>query len=258
MAKHLKLEDLTKGNIWTITEAELNRMLFEGKKQDGYEDNEAHYMNIIKPVFDIRYLDRSDEGLVAQLEAERYEVFSATSEGNNNAIAIRKHQIRKISDLTLENVAHLLPEDVLGLIEKNMGTGWQGLPLALQDVIESAFYVDCSVLPAYAMHRKGGIIERRKADGYEVLEIARGNWVEGVFIKAKPKVEKVRFSSAFITRKDEMPEEQEGTEENGDTSEAETPDTPDETEEAVEEETPNIEDIDVIDEADMDDEAEEE
>ena len=154
-------------------------------------------MNIIRTVFDIQYLNREDEKKIAQLEAMHYEIFSSRSEGENNAIAIRKHPIKKITALTLENITHLEPHEVLNLIEKNMGTGWKGLPLAIQDIIESNFFVDCSVLPATTMHRAGGIIDRRKEDGYEVLEIVRGTWIEAVFIKEKPKVERVKYNSGL-------------------------------------------------------------
>ena len=262
MAKHLKIEDLTKGNVWAMTESDINQMLQEGKKQEGFSDMEAHYMNIIRPVFDIVYLDRSDESKVKQLEAEKYDIFSVPSEGENNAIAIRKHRIKKVTDLTLENVAHLLPEEILTLIRENLGTGWQGLPLALQDIIESAFYVDCAVMPASAMHRTGGIIDRRKADGYEVLEIERGSWIEGIFLKQKPKIEKVRFSSAID---DEVKRRTKSEDDSDDEDDADDDDLEDldddnvgndedEEDDVIEEETPRIEDIDAIDEVDIEDE----
>lgn len=259
MAKHLKIEDLTKGNVWTMTESDINQMLQEGKKQEGFADLEAHYMNIIRPVFDIVYLDRSDEEKVAKLEAEKYDIFSVHSEGENNAIAIRKHQIRKVTDLTLENISHLLPGEVLALIQANLGTGWQGLPLALQDIIESAFYVDCAVMPASAMHRTGGIIDRRKADGYEVLEIERGGWVEGIFMKQKPKVEKVRFSSAIeddVKRRNKGEEEEDDTEDELEELEEDTSsdEEEEEDEEIIDEEPQKIEDIDVIDDVELEDE----
>ena len=260
MAKHLKIEDLTKGNVWAMTESDINQMLQEGKKQEGFSDMEAHYMNIIRPVFDIVYLDRSDEARVAQLEAEKYDIFSAPNEGENNAIAIRKHRIKKVTDLTLENVTHLLPEEVLALIRENLGTGWQGLPLALQDIIESAFYVDCAVMPASAMHRTGGIIDRRIADGYEVLDIERGNWIEGIFLKPKPKIEKVRFSSAIeddVKRRiknDEDEEDEDEEDDQLDELDDDSSNDEDEDELMEEDESPKIEDIDVIDEVEIEDE----
>ena len=254
MAKHLKIDELTKGNIWTITETELNQMLIEGKKHEGWAENETHYMNIIRPVFDIVYLDRKDDAQVRRLENEHYDIFSTPNEGDFNAIAIRKHKINKITDLTLENIAHLLPEEVLALIERNLGTGWKGLSLAIQDIIESAFFVDCAELPEYAMHRAGGLIDRRKEDGYSVLEIPRGNWIEGIFLKPKPKVEKIRFSSQtdFGDDKDTEEEDEEldnddELEEDDDVDADESLDDEEDEEIEEDEDNPNLEDIDSLD-----------
>lgn len=258
MSKYLKLEDLTKSNVWTVTESELYHMLLEGKKKEGYADNETHYMNIIHSVFDIQYFDRDDEKKKQQLENERYDLFYAPNDGENNAIAIKKRRIKKITDLTLENVSHLTPEDILTLIENNMGTGWKGLPLAIQDIIESAFYVDVSLLPEAAMHRKGGIIDRKKADGYEVLELERGNWIEAIFVKQKPKLEKLKFSYLGNTYKDEDTDDNEDDDDDDDSLDNEMDDvTPneDEVEEDVaEDQEPHIEDIDVIDETEDEEE----
>ncbi|MCH5174758.1 MAG: hypothetical protein J1F40_02605 [Prevotellaceae bacterium] len=198
MIKHktkLTLDDLTKNNIWTVTSSELSQMIINAKKKrEDFVENEKHYMNIIKAVFDIQYLKKEDDDIVKNLERTGYEIFSTTEENGNNAIAIRKHPIKKVTDLTLENIQHLEAWEVLDLIAHNMGTGWKGLPLAIQDIIESAFFVDCTVMPIKTMKKKGGIIDKRKEDGYEVLEIERGTWLEGIFMKMKPKVEKVHIN----------------------------------------------------------------
>ena len=191
----LTLDDLTKNNIWTVTSGELSQMIINAKKKrEDFMENETHYMNIIKTVFDIQYLKKEDTNIVETLERTGYEIFSTTEENGNNAIAIRKHPIKKVTDLTLENIQHLEAWEVLELIAHNMGTGWKGLPLAIQDIIESAFFVDCTVMPINTMRKKGGIIDRRKEDGYEVLEIERGTWIEGIFMKMKPKIEKVHIN----------------------------------------------------------------
>jgi hypothetical protein len=163
------------------------------KKKDDFSANEKHYLNIIKTVFDIQYLKRDDNDKVNQLENMGYEVYSTPDADGNNAIAIRKHPIKKVTDITLENIQHLETWEVLDLIAHNMGTGWKGLPLAIQDIIESAFFVDCTVMPELTMRKPGGIIDRRRDDGYEVLELDRGGWIEGIFMKPKPKVEKVHI-----------------------------------------------------------------
>ncbi|NLV53608.1 MAG: hypothetical protein GXY64_10150 [Bacteroidales bacterium] len=188
----LELDDLDKSNIWSITASELSQMIINAKKKkDEFSENEKHYMNIIKTVFDIQYLKRDNVQKTSQLESMGYEVYSTPDENGNNAIALRKHPIKKVTDLTLENIQHLEAWEVLELIKNNMGTGWKGLSLAIQDIIESAFFVDCTVMPEKTMHKKDGIVDRRKADNYEVLELEKGGWIEGVFMKPKPKVEKV-------------------------------------------------------------------
>ena len=262
MAKRMTLDDLTKSNIWTISEAELNTMLTDGKKKDGFTDNEAHYMNIIRSVFDIKYFDREDEDTKKKLEDEQYDLFYAPSEGENNAIAIKKKKIVKITDLTLENVSHLVPEDILSLIQNNMGTGWNGLPLAIQDIIQSAFYVDSSQMPEAAIHRKGGLINRRKEDGYEVLEIPRGSWIEAIFVKLKPKMEKVKFKfagSSYSSDNDEIDEEDDDDDNDIIDDTKDSVPNEDEIDEDVneEEQEPSIEEIDVIDD-DTDDSDDEE
>lgn len=192
----LSLSSLTKGNVWALDENELYLLLMEGKHEVGYAENEARYMNIIRPVFDIQQLNRDDAKKVATLEAQNYLIFHSPNNGDNNAIAIRKRPIKRITDLTLDNIRHLTAAEVLELIKNNMDTGWNGLPLHVQDIIESTFYVDTTTMPEKMMHRKGGIIDKRKGDGYDVLELERGTWVEAIFLKAKPKYEKVHLETS--------------------------------------------------------------
>lgn len=252
------LDDLTKSNIWTVTETQLNQMLIEGKKHDDYNEMEKHYLNIIRTVFDIQYLNRDDENRMEQLSALHYEIFSSPNEGNNNAIAIRKKPIKKITDLTLENIFHLEPYEVLDLIKNNMGTGWKGLPLAIQDIIQASFFVDVSTLPEKIMHRAGGSIDRHKEDGYEVLELDRSGWIEAIFIKEKPKMEKPRLDykdEKLSTDEDDIPEEPEDDEdEDLDLPDTDRMDDEEDDDETVGEDSLVLEDIDDIQDDEEDDE----
>ena len=199
----MSLADLNKSNVWTVSPADLSQMIIDAKKKrDQFADVEKHFKNIVKTVFDIQYLKREDSALVNKLESQGFDVFSTPDENGNNAIAIRKHPIKKVTDLTLENIQHLEATEVLQLIQNNMGTGWKGLALSIQDIIEQAFFVDCTVMPEKTMHKPGGIVDRRKEDGYEVLEIVRGTWIEGVFMKPKPKVEKVHIDYSIDDEED--------------------------------------------------------
>ena len=268
----LSLDDLNKSNIWTITPSELSQMIIDAKKKrDEFAENEKHYMNIIRTVFDIQYLKREEANRMNQLENTGFEIFSTPDENGNNAIAIRKHPIKKVTDLTMENIIHLEPWEVLELISNNMGTGWKGLPLAIQDIIESAFFVDCTIMPAKTMRKEGGIIDRRKDDGYEVLEIERGTWIEGIFMKPKPRVEKVHIDYSINDdedgrkkRRKDLDDEDEYDdmdldveEEEEDMDDEELKKLDGDVEDDMEDEEPDennlrIEDIDVI--ADMDEE----
>ncbi len=261
--KHqMTLDELSKGNVWTVTESELASMLVEGKKEEDYAEMEKHYMNIIRTVFDIKFLDRTDEEAVKRLENQHYEIFSYPSEGEVDAIAIRKHAIKKITDLTLENIQHLDALDVLDLIKRNMGTGWKGLPLSIQDIIESMFFVDCSTLPERVMHREGGIIDRRIEDGYEVLEIERGGWIEAIFLKPKPKVEKVKMDFSIKDDDEDLMDRENDEEDDDDLDDLPNDNDNDEDEDEDEDldldnVTPEIEDIEAIEEADNDEDDDE-
>ena len=268
----LSLDDLNKSNVWTITAGELSQMIIDAKKKrEEFVESEKHYTNIIRTVFDIQYLKREDTEKVNQLENIGFEVFSTPDENGNNAIAIRKHPIKKVTDLTLENIQHLEAWEVLDLINHNMGTGWKGLPLAIQDIIESAFFVDCTVMPEKTMHKAGGIVERRKEDGYDVLEILRGTWIEGIFMKPKPKVEKVHIDYSIDDEEDgrrrrhrHTSEEEDGYDDDLDVEEDDEDDDEDmdeeelkkldgDVDEEIEDEEPDenniqLEDIDNIDE----------
>ena len=104
----MSLGDLNKSNVWTVTPAELSQMIIDAKKKrDEYAEVEKHFKNIVKPVFDIQYLRRDDTNSVNKFESLGFSVFSTPDENGNNAIAIRKHPIKKITDLTLENIQHL-------------------------------------------------------------------------------------------------------------------------------------------------------
>lgn len=259
------ISSLTKGNVWASNVDEIYNMLIEGRRTEHWAENRVHYMNIIAPVFDVQFFDNEDKRQQAALEDAGYKVFPypKSHDDKRNSIAIRKHQIKKITDLTMENILHLSATEVLKLIDENMGTGWKGLPLAIQDIIETAFYVDCSVLPEMAMHRVGGLIDKRKEDGYEVLEIARGTWIEAVFLKFKPRPEKRHFEVITdTTRKsiddieDEEEDEEEDDEEEDDGIDKteEDMDREDEEDELMDDEAPQIEEFEELPDEEEDDE----
>lgn len=257
----ITLEKLDKSNVWTLDEQELFDIYVEGRKHDSFSENEVHYMNLIRPVFELEFFDFNNKEKKKEYEEQGFYIFPTPSTNTANAMAIRRRPIKKIMDLTLENVFYIDPKAVLKLIDENMGTGWQGLPLAIQDIISAAFYVDCSVMPEFALHRPGGIIEKRLESGYEVLEIPRGSWIEAVFIKVKPKQEKLHFeaiSDKPVKKKREKFDDDEDFDEEDEDIEDENPDDEDDgfedENEEPDESNIELEDIDMVDPGSDDDE----
>ncbi|MBR2882319.1 MAG: hypothetical protein IKB96_08350, partial [Prevotella sp.] len=79
---------------------------------------------------------------------------------------------------------------------------------SIQDIIESAFDISTTTLPKDRLHKPGGMYEKKVADGYEVLEVSKGTWVEAIFAKVKPQAEKPRLRFANKPMSDEdMPDD---------------------------------------------------
>ena len=72
------------------------------------------------------------------------------------------------------------------VLERNFGGGWDSLSQSIQDIIESGFEISTTTLPKDRLHKKGGMYEKKVADGFEVLEVEKGTWVEAIFAKLKP------------------------------------------------------------------------
>ena len=83
------------------------------------------------------------------------------------------------------------------VLERNFGGGWESLSQSIQDIILSGFDISTTTLPANRLHKPGGMYEKKVNDGFEVLEIPKGSWVEAIFAKLKPEVEKPRYKSEF-------------------------------------------------------------
>ena len=60
------------------------------------------------------------------------------------------------------------------------------------------------------MHKKGGMYEKKITDGFEVLEVPKGTWVEAIFAKVRPEAEKPRMK--FNNYKDEQGDDDEDAE----------------------------------------------
>lgn len=192
--------DLNSSNVWTIDEFQLATLWEHTKSQENFASSEEKLLNTIRLAFEVVHYNAKDPREVAKYEDGKWALISHCKAGKGN-IALRKKVIRRLSDLSYENIKHISAATLLELIDRNFGGGWDSISLATKDIIESAFDISTTQLPASRIHAKGGTLENKVAQGYDVLEIAKGTWVEAIFAKKKELIEKLRF------RADELPDE---------------------------------------------------
>ena len=107
--------------------------------------------------------------------------------------AIKKKPIMRVTDLTYENIRHISAAKLIEVLDRNFGGGWDSLSQSIQDIILSGFDISTTTLPKDRLHKKGGMYEKKVDDGFEVLEVEKGGWVEAIFAKLKPEQEKIRM-----------------------------------------------------------------
>ncbi len=149
-----------------------------------------HYIDVIRSAFDMEEVKIAKPEVISKYEARGYKIGTIRLDENNKAKwAIKKRPIARVTDLTYENIHHITAEKLLEVIDSNFGGGWESLSQSIRDIIESGFDISTTTLPKTRLHKPGGMYEKKVNDGYEVLEIEKGMWVEAIFAKEKPESE---------------------------------------------------------------------
>ena len=159
--KALSLKSLTKSSVWDVQENDIFRMLDSAEKDVELKDNLRHYADIIRSAFMIEDVKDDSKPIL-----ERY---------------------------AKQGYRHITAAKLIEVLDRNFGGGWDSLSQSIQDIIESGFDISTTTLPKDRLHKKGGMYEKKIADGYEVLEVAKGSWVEAIFAKLKPETIKPRM-----------------------------------------------------------------
>ena len=190
----LTLKTLTKGNVWEIQENDIFRLLDAGYKDADCKDNMRHYFDIIRTAFEMEEVKVDRPEVIAKYEARGFKVAPVKVDDNTKPKwAIKKRPILRVTDLTYENIRHISAAKLMEVLDRNFGGGWDSLSQSIQDIIESGFDISTTTLPKDRLHKPGGMYEKKVNDGFEVLEIPKGGWVEAIFAKEKPEVEKPKF-----------------------------------------------------------------
>ena len=204
--KALNLKTLTKSTVWDVQENDIFRMLEAAEKDAEVKDNIRHYADIIRSAFMIEEIKEDNKILHEKYKKQGYKIGNIKiSEDSKLVWAIKKRPIMRVTDLTYENIRHISAAKLMEVIDHNFGGGWDSLSQSIQDIIESGFDISTTTLPKDRLHKKGGMYEKKVADGYEVLEVEKGSWVEAIFAKLKPEVIKPRmkFESEYSSDGDD-------------------------------------------------------
>ena len=190
------VQDLNSSNIWSMTAEQIGMMWEKEREEEDFSIVEEKLLNIIRLAFDVIHFNEDDEREACKYGNMNWVRFHHCRPGKG-CVAIRKKAITRITDLSYENVKHISAPVLLDLIDKNFDGGWDSISLALKDIIESGFDISTTQLPASRIHAPGGTLEKKVAQGYDVLEIAKGTWVEAIFAKKKDPVEKLRLEPVY-------------------------------------------------------------
>ena len=204
----LSIKAVTKSSVWDIQENDVFRMWEAATKDAEVKENVTHYLDIFKSAFFIEDIKEDVMLVKKSYEKRGYKVAQIKfDEKMNFAWAIKKRPIMRVTDLTYENIRHISAAKLIEVLDRNFGGGWDSLSQSIQDIILSGFDISTTTLPKDRLHKKGGMYEKKVEDGFEVLEVEKGGWVEAIFAKLKPEQEKIRMKFS-----DDDEEEREGEE----------------------------------------------
>jgi len=184
--------DLNANNIWELDEYAIAEAWEKVRAEEDFSISEQKLLNIIRLVFDVVHYDPNNEREAAKYENGGWAKLTHCQE-SKGCVAIRRRTIERITDLTYENIKHISSAMLLELIDRNFGGGWDSIALSIRDIIESGFEISTTQLPESRIHAPGGTLEKKVAQGFDVLEIPKGTWVEAIFAKKKDPVEKIHM-----------------------------------------------------------------
>ena len=200
----LSIKAITKSSVWDIQENDVFRMWDAATKDAEVRENIQHYVDIFKSAFLIEEIKEDVLLVKKSYEKRGYKVAQIKFDDNLKFNwAIKKRPIMRVTDLTYENIRHISAAKLCEELDRNFGGGWDSLSPSIQDIILSGFDISTTTLPKDRLHKKGGMYEKKVEDGFEVLEVEKGGWVEAIFAKLKPEQEKLKMHYTDKSRDDE-------------------------------------------------------
>lgn len=190
--KAFTLKTQTKSSVWGLNENDVFRMLDEASKELEFKENLRHYVDTLKSAFEIEKILIDKPVVITKYKERDYKIGTIKlGDGVLEKWAIKKRNIQRITDLTTDNIHHISATQLVGLLERNFGGGWDSISPTIQAIILTRFDVSSTTLPTERLHKPGGMYEKKNQEGYEILEIPKGNWTEAIFVQQKPEQESI-------------------------------------------------------------------
>ena len=188
--KALTLKTLNKSNIWDVQENDIFRLWEQAEKDADLHDNQRHYLDVIRSAFDIEEVKIDKPEVIKKYENRGFKVSAMRmNDDAKTKWALKKRPIMRVGDLTYDNIRHISASKLIEVLDRNFGGGWDSLSQNVQNIITSGFDISTTTMPADRLKKEGGMYQKKVAEGYEVLEIPKGSWVEAIFAKEKPEIE---------------------------------------------------------------------
>lgn len=197
--KALTLKTLTKSNVWELQENDVFNIWNSADKDADVAEIYNRFATIIRTAFEIEEIKVDRPEIIKKYEARGMSVDYLLMAETKVKYAIKKRPILRVTDLTYENIHHISAAKLLDVIDRNFGGGWDSLSQSIKDIIESGFDISTTSLPKDRLRKAGGLYEKKIADGFEVLEIPKGLWVEAIFAKEKPELIKTKKNYDDVT-----------------------------------------------------------
>lgn len=185
----LSARTLTKSNVWKLSENDIITIIENASKEIDIDTQFGKLINTIKCAFYFEEL--KDENTVERRALENRGFHFAEININGSMqmnVAIKKHAICRITDLTYQNIAHLSARRLLDLIESNFGGGWDSLSQSIKDVIQSGFLIATTSMPKSRKPEDSALYKKKIGEGFEVLAVEKGSWMELIFAKQKESI----------------------------------------------------------------------
>lgn len=186
----LPIKAVTRNSVWGLQEDDAIRMWKEATGDAEVKKNVNHYLNIFKSAFIIEEIKEDVTLARNSYEQRDYKVAQIMfDETMPFTWAVKKKSIMRVTQLTYENIRYISATELIEVLKHNFGGGWGALSLSIQNIILSNFDVSTVILPKDRLHKEGGFYEKKVKDGFEVLEVEKGGWVEAIFAKQKSELE---------------------------------------------------------------------